>query len=63
MTILRFHTPLIEPDRRISRIWLSDKACERNPVSSEIRCQFIILSEIRKRNPVSVAYAALRHPE
>ncbi len=27
MTILRFHTPLIEPDRRISRIRLSDKAC------------------------------------
>ena len=25
MTILRFHTPLIEPDRRISRIQLSDK--------------------------------------
>ena len=27
MTILRFHTPLIEPDRRISRTRLSDKAC------------------------------------
>ena len=27
MIILRFHTPLIEPDRRISRIRLSDKAC------------------------------------
>src|SRR5208282_4902636 len=27
MTILRFHTPLIEPDRRIFRIRLSDKAC------------------------------------
>jgi hypothetical protein len=26
-TMLRFHTPLIEPDRRISRIRLSDKAC------------------------------------
>ncbi len=25
--MLRFHTPLIEPDRRISRIRLSDKAC------------------------------------
>ncbi len=27
LIMLRFHTPLIEPDRRISRIRLSDKAC------------------------------------
>ena len=30
-TMLRFHTPLIEPDRRISRIRLSEKAHECRP--------------------------------
>ena len=56
MTILRFHTPLIEPDRRISRIRLSDKACERNPERNPVS------SEIRERNPVSVHHSK-RNPE
>jgi hypothetical protein len=30
-TMLRFHTPLIEPDVRISRIRLSDKVVTRSP--------------------------------
>jgi hypothetical protein len=29
--MLRFHTPLIEPDVRISRLRLSDKAVTRSP--------------------------------
>jgi hypothetical protein len=28
---LRFHLPLIEPDRRLSRIWLSDKISRLRP--------------------------------
>ena len=33
-TMLRFHTPLIEPDRRISRIRLSEKGSRRSPTGS-----------------------------
>ena len=36
-TMLRFHSPLIEPDRRISRIRLSDKEARLGTQAARIR--------------------------
>jgi len=34
--MLRFHTPLIKPDRRFSRIRLSDKEFTRSPTGGGV---------------------------